>query len=221
MWWKRPKELLLFVVLCVCGFALFALCLLSGRLGSFDKTVYDALMKYDNPPMKRLMIGLTFCGSAWIITPAAVFFLVAGIRKKSFRSHGFSAALNPPVAWGANYILKEIFRRQRPSESRWLIAESGFSFPSAHAMVNAAFYGSLICLCLAYFRKPWRSICAVLLLLLAVAIGISRAFLGVHYPSDVAAGFFAGFAQAFFVAYLSERPGRFGKQWKTGPADGH
>ena len=220
-WWQKPEGLLFSTAVCLLGFAFFALYLVLGKLGGFDGTVYGALIKYDNPAVKRLMVGLTFCGSEWFITPIAAVLFTAAVREKGFRVRGMTASLSPAAAWVVNYLLKAIFRRSRPAVTRWLVAERGFSFPSAHAMVSAAFYGSLICLCFAYLRKPWRGLCTALLLLLAAAVGVSRAFLGVHYPSDVAAGFFAGFAQAFFAAYLTERPGRFRhprKPQRAGPA---
>lgn len=152
-----------------------------------------------------MMTVFTFFGSAWVVLPAAAALLIAGICRKSFRFRGMMAAFSPAVAWVMNFALKSVFRRQRPDEARWLVTESGFSFPSAHTMVSAAFYGALICLCFSALRRPWRGIAAVLLFLLAAAVGVSRAYLGVHYPSDVAAGFFAGFAQAFLFAWVTER----------------
>lgn len=193
---------------CLCGFAFLALRLATGQLEGFDESVYDALQRCDTPIFHRTMTLLTFCGSIWVILPVALTLLTVGIFRKSFRFRGLLSALNPAVAWLLNYLLKSIFRRPRPDEARWLVTESGFSFPSAHTMVSAAFYGSLICLCLIFFRRPWNGICAFLLFLLAFAIGVSRVFLGVHYPSDVAAGLCAGFAQAFLFAYLTERFGR-------------
>ncbi|MCK9906483.1 phosphatase PAP2 family protein, partial [Frankia sp. Cpl3] len=81
----------------------------------------------------------------------------------------------------------------RPSMHH-LVEAGSYSFPSGHAMVSAAFYGMLgylIWLNLRQRTKPAWYVVALTVLLI-VAIGISRVYLGVHFPSDVIAGFAAG-----------------------------
>jgi len=86
-------------------------------------------------------------------------------------------------------MLKFIFVRPRPFE--WmLIEETGYSFPSGHAMVSMAFYGMLVYLIWQTKislnkKKIWTIVLSVLILL----IGISRIYLGVHYVSDIIGGF--------------------------------
>lgn len=108
----------------------------------------------------------------------------------------FSIPINLILITIFNLVLKNIVERPRPIGYR-LIDETGYSFPSGHSMVSAAFYGLII-----YF--VWKNIkdkklkyisCAVLGILVTL-IGISRIYLGVHYASDVLGGF------TISVAYL-------------------
>ena len=88
-----------------------------------------------------------------------------------------------------NHIFKKIVQRPRPTGYR-LIEEDGYSFPSGHSMISAAFYGFFIYLIFKNVKNKylkWGSIS--LLSLLICLIGISRIYLGVHYTSDVMAGF--------------------------------
>lgn len=88
-----------------------------------------------------------------------------------------------------NQILKRLVQRPRPTEYR-LIEENGYSFPSGHSMVSAAFYGFFIYLIFKNVKNKyikWSSI--TFFSILIFLIGISRIYLGVHYTSDVMAGF--------------------------------
>ncbi|NPV54117.1 MAG: phosphatase PAP2 family protein [Firmicutes bacterium] len=107
--------------------------------------------------------------------------------------------LTPPLALAGGVFLesflKAIFQRPRPDYPR-LVEASGFSFPSGHATVSTAVLGALVYLLLVNI-KPGRGklVKPVILLaglLLILMIGASRVYLGVHYPSDVLAGFAIG-----------------------------
>lgn len=88
-----------------------------------------------------------------------------------------------------NFALKEIVQRPRPEGFR-LISESGYSFPSGHSMVAVAFYGFLIWLILRYEKDTiLRRVWSLALFFAVVMIGMSRVYLGVHYFSDVIAGY--------------------------------
>lgn len=105
------------------------------------------------------------------------------------KSPGWCVTLNVAGATILNLILKELIQRPRPDGFR-LISETGYSFPSGHSMVSMALFGIIIWLIWRYhkhdiFRILWCALFAVLIL----AIGISRIYLGVHYASDVLAGF--------------------------------
>lgn len=76
-----------------------------------------------------------------------------------------------------------------------IVNERGFSFPSGHSFVSITFYGFLIYLVYnSNYKSETKFILISLLLVLILMIGISRIYLGVHYPSDVIGGFVGGLA---------------------------
>lgn len=110
------------------------------------------------------------------------------------RSPGIAMALNLGGALVINQLLKFIVQRPRPEGFR-LVDESGYSFPSGHSMVAMAFYGFLIYLVWHYERDcVERWLWCVCLAFIIAGIGMSRIYLGVHYASDVVAGFLVSLA---------------------------
>jgi membrane-associated phospholipid phosphatase len=91
-----------------------------------------------------------------------------------------------------NDVLKELFHRTRPAPVALVIPAQAFSFPSGHAMVSAAFYFYLAYLGWRVLEGWRRWVWAGSLLLLVLLIGLSRMYLGVHYLTDVIAGYLAG-----------------------------
>ena len=92
-------------------------------------------------------------------------------------------------------------QRERPTEFR-LIDEKGYSFPSGHSMVSMAYYGFLIYLIYKYVKnKKLKYILISGLILLIILIGTSRIYLGVHYTSDVIAGFLVSIS--YLILYTS------------------
>jgi Membrane-associated phospholipid phosphatase len=128
-------------------------------------------------------------------------------------SRRFAAALFLATAsiGGAtlNSVLKSIFGRTRPEEPLRLIEIDSLSFPSGHAMSSATIYLTIAVLLARMAEKRWEKIYIfAAALLLSFVIGFSRVYLGVHYPTDVAAGWAAGVAWAqvcWFSAHLIGR----------------
>lgn len=110
------------------------------------------------------------------------------------RRPGLCAALNLVGVVILNQVFKFLVHRPRPEGFR-LIAESGYSFPSGHSMVAMAFYGLLAWMVYRYERDHLvRRVCVTGFGIVVVLVGISRIYLGVHYASDVIAGFCLAFA---------------------------
>lgn len=115
----------------------------------------------------------------------------------------------------ADVLLKLAFARPRPPLALRLVAAGGYSFPSGHSMSAAAFYGALALIATVELgRTRWAV--AALCVAVAVAVGVSRVYLCVHYPSDVVAGWALGTSWAIGLRPLlsaarpqtSANPGR-------------
>lgn len=137
-----------------------------------------------------------FGGAIFLIGLTVILFFI--IKNKKI---GLSIFLNLVIVTVLNQLLKYILQRPRPTEYR-IINESGYSFPSGHSMVSMAFYGYLIYLIYKYAKNKyvkWTSI--ILLSILIGLIGLSRIYLGVHYTSDVLAGFLISIS--YLITYIT------------------
>ena len=173
---------------------------------AFDNTVYDLISGCITDSMTQFMRFITFCGSEWTITvlTVALPLFVFIFRKKNFYRWSLAAVAN--IALGAllNQILKYIFVRERPDLLQ-LIEISGYSFPSGHSMNSVIFYGFFIYIILRNMEHWGKYAIAGALGLLVFLIGISRIYLGVHYASDVLAGFLTGLGWLILFIRLTNR----------------
>ena len=102
----------------------------------------------------------------------------------------------------SNVALKRVINRARP-DAEHLVSVETLSYPSGHAMSAMAFYGFLIYVVYNVKVKKWvKGVLIFFLVFLILSIGISRIYLGVHYPSDIAGGFIAGFIWVIFSIIL-------------------
>ena len=175
----------------IISFITLAFYVLQRGILQFDITVYDFVSKYlikDN--VTPLVKCITQFGSAWIFIPITLYLYYVTKNKEVCAMVGS----NLLVATLLNNILKLTFQRVRPTDSR-LVSAIGYSFPSGHSMVSMAFYGLFIYLiCKGLVNGPVKYLLIFLISLLIISIGFSRIYLGVHYTSDVLAGFIVGIA---------------------------
>ena len=157
----------------------------------FDMVMIWLTRYFASPRVDQVMIFITDLGygKLYFLIVSAIFLLILYLKR--WRE---AAGLAICLAGGAvlNLLLKNLFERARPELFR-LVEATGYSFPSGHAMVSLCFYGMAAFL-LARGLKRWQGRVLVISAagLLIAAIGVSRVYLGVHYPTDIAAGYAAG-----------------------------
>ena len=170
-------------IVCIISFILFlvTVILITNDNKYFDNYIIN-LFKYKSDILTNIMKIITFLGSALSI----IFLTVLLIIVVNGKRNKILILINVIVTTLLNQLLKNVFQRGRPIDS--IIEESGYSFPSGHSMVSMAFYGFLIYLVYKSNIK-YKGLIIGLLSVLIVLIGISRIYLGVHYPTDVIGGF--------------------------------
>ena len=98
-----------------------------------------------------------------------------------------------------NIILKTAFVRERPDRWVQLVHETGYSFPSGHAMMSSAF---ALAIAIALWRSRWRWWGVVFAITFVLFVGFSRLYLGVHYPTDILAGWLVSVVWVTTVAFV-------------------
>jgi undecaprenyl-diphosphatase len=171
----------------------------------FDEPILAWLRAHQSPGLTRLMLIVTDLGATRILLPVAVFSGLLLWLHGNKRSSIFVWV----TAAGAGLIntgLKLFFERARPEELLRLSPAAGFAFPSGHSMGAAAVYGALaIVLATRFPRIKWPAIgvCTAIV----AGVGLSRSYLGVHYPSDVLAGWALGVTWPLWLKHpLLTRP---------------
>src|SRR5215210_3404880 len=158
----------------------------------FDRALDEYLHARATSPLTTFFLIVTAFGSIEVIVLLGVVmatFLAWG-RRWLFLGSWLAAVAGSAVL---NQLLKGLFERPRPYFAHPLLVESSYSFPSGHAMESFVTYGMLAYLAVLWMRS-WESRVAVVCgaALLVVLIGFSRMYLGVHYFSNVIAGYAAG-----------------------------
>lgn len=166
--------------------------LLANELATFDKVAIQIVRGFENPFLTIVMKSFTFMGSPQAVITITLVVMYFVLRRKKHYLEGFFFLMALLGGWGLEALFKSIFHRVRPGINR-LIDITGYSFPSGHATVGFAFYGMLAYLLYINLKnRRARILIPFLILVMVFFIGISRIYLGVHYPSDVIAGFATG-----------------------------
>ncbi len=179
--------------------ALLFLIFLRGEI-PFDPWIQSAVLQLRDPMVTRLLTLLTYTANWQFITGVCLILLILPWTR-FYPGLVFSAA--PLFSTALYKLIKEIVQRNRPEETLHLIQQGGYSFPSGHAMTGLVFYGLTLYFILSFIKKS-----SIRWMLLAIGvtyiflIGFSRIYLGVHYPSDVLAGWCLGGLQLMLILRL-------------------
>lgn len=162
--------------------------LLMNKILPIDLWIYHQISYLICNPITSIMKTITFFGNTNTIFYLSIIWLIYLSLKKKKEIIPFLITLFISIL--CILYLKPIFARPRPDILR-LIPIDGYSFPSGHSIISAAFYGYLITYLLEN-KKP-KYLAFFIFLIFIFGIGFSRIYLGVHYFSDVLAGYSVGF----------------------------
>ena len=156
----------------------------------FDRTILLFARSHASPVLDAIMVFFTRIGSSFVLVPVDVmiFFMLMRRGRRSASAFWMTAIVGAVLL---NLFAKHAFARTRPDLWISILPETTFSFPSGHAMNSMAMAATLAMLA---WRTRWRWEAIALLSLFVFMVGLSRVYLGVHYPSDILAGWTAAVA---------------------------
>lgn len=203
-WTRHPLTLISVIILLVgAGLAAFSKEVLRGETLDFDQYILGLFRQTGDPALaigpawvKLAMVELTALGGHSVLI---LFTLLAAGLCLAVRRYGslFFLLLAAAGAIGLNTALKLIFARARPDVVEPLVQVYTYSYPSGHALLSATFYLSFAFLLAEMARSRLTRIYIISCgFLLAGLIGFTRVYLGVHYPTDILAGWAIGTAWA-------------------------
>lgn len=172
------------------------------ELTRLDDTVSAAIQSYRSPSLTPIFEFITHMGDRVAYFIAALIIAAFFYFKYARWKFTLQTILVLLLSSLSNVILKKVINRERPTLEH-LVAVSTLSYPSGHSMSAMAFYGFLIYLSFRFSRSWGPKLLAFFGFgLLILLIGISRVYLGVHYPSDVMAGFVGGLIWVAFCVVV-------------------
>ncbi|NDJ18351.1 phosphatase PAP2 family protein [Myxacorys almedinensis] len=173
------------------GFAEIAEDVLEKETYAFDVSVLFAIQQVQEPWLNPIMLGITTVGDPGVLVALCLLVSLWLIWRRH-RPEAFTIAIAAVGALGLNMLLKTLFERDRPQLWARTVDVRFYSFPSGHAMLSMVIlglFGYLLASRLSRWRTQIISGTAVLILL----IGFSRLYFGVHWLTDIVAGYAAGF----------------------------
>ena len=168
-----------------------------------DNDFYDYVLSMRSKSLNIFFIIITNFANPIVMGIISLILLFVFLNKKRYT---FAIFLNIGLTALLNLSLKYIFVRSRPDISQSLIIESGYSFPSGHAMFAITFYGFLMFMISKLDIKKSNKVCLnVSIIILMLLICFSRIYLGVHYLSDVIGGILIASVYLIVFIYIFNR----------------
>jgi undecaprenyl-diphosphatase len=226
--WLRAKDLRLVALLAVIGGLVFAFIKIgravSGQeTAGFDEAVLLALRTTPDDPigppaLTAAFMHISALGSGsvtgLIVLISIIFFAVAGHYRYALLMLACSLGTLAGMA-----LLKSFYERERPTVVTHIDPPGGHSFPSGHSMISAALYITIAVLIARTLQSRRQRVTVVAIgALLTMLIGFTRLYLGVHYPTDVIAGWTAGLLWALVCGLIVQRLGDRGAKDMPTPA---
>lgn len=181
---------LLSAALSLAVFSIIALSISDNQIHRFDDSLITWIQGMESQGMTRWMELFTWIGSG---IPVVIIAILSMVVLYVFLRHRRELLFLGCVIAGSailNTLLKLMFHRARPTIHR-IIEVSGYSFPSGHSMAAFSLYGGLAFLIWKHIPTAvGRVLMIIVSAMFILMIGMSRIYLGVHYPSDVVGGYF-------------------------------
>lgn len=186
----------IFVIVPLILFILLAIWIKAEKSTDFESWVYEKVAAGMSPGRTVVMKAVSQLGnSTGVIGVCLALFILPKLRKRVAVPVSITVILSALT----NVVLKHAFARNRPEILR-LISETGYSFPSGHAMNNTALYVMLALLILKYVKNTVsKYVLAAICILIPIVIGYSRIYLGVHYAGDVIGGWLFGYGLSLLI----------------------
>lgn len=168
---------------------------------AFDQTIQESVRGQLPNLSTRFFKLITVIGNTVSQIAIAIMSVTFCYLKKWYPQARF-IAVNAIISGICILSLKLIFQRVRPTLPH-LVFAGGYSFPSGHSMGTFMIFGCIIILLQYYMPNSiWKLLCQGILGLLIFLIGLSRIYLGVHFPTDVLAGFILAYGILNLTAYI-------------------
>ena len=194
----RPGVLVILFGIAVAGFAaLWAMLILMPALISIDHSVSAAMRSLANPQLDPIAVAFTTLGGFVIMSALAVA-VAAWLLWRGLRAEAALVAGTMTFGPALGQLMKFIAGRERPPvEFARIVSPTDLSFPSGHSLAAFLFFGTLVFLLFTVdetLSLKAKALVSVACVALALAISMSRVYLGVHYLGDVVGGWLLGAA---------------------------
>ncbi len=172
----------------------------SSFITTFDSSLRELVLSLRTDSLNEIVLAFTTVGDAKVLAGLCLIGATVLIIMKQWRNSLLLIG-SILVSYGLNLLVKTLFQRERPLD-HLLLEEDGYSFPSGNAMVGTSFYLFAAVLLYQRYQKRWILVAGVILPFL---LGLSRVYVGVHYPSDILAGFALGIVLVIVLSKLTDK----------------
>ena len=189
------------VILSLCMLIFISLSFYSSSfITTFDSSLREQVLALRTEWLNEMVLAITHLGDAKVLAGLCLIGAIVLIIMNQIRNSLLLIG-SILVSYGLNLLVKSMFQRERPQDYR-LLEEDGYSFPSGNAMVGTSFYLFAAVLLYQQYQKRWILVTGAILPFL---LGLSRVYVGVHYPSDILAGFALGIVLVIILTKLTDK----------------
>lgn len=197
---KKSHKILLSIL--IISFIILLVLVKLEKTMNIDTNIYNFIIKIKSDDLTNIVKAITNLGDTFIIVTIVILSFL--LFKNKIYPKLITANILGVVL--VNQSLKYLVMRPRPDELWHLVEETGFSFPSGHSMAAFGFYGYFIYLIsISKLNKKLKVLLITLLSILIILIGLSRVYLGVHYLSDIVAGFIMSFIYLIIFTTITQK----------------